>query len=398
MGASGGPKILDSSLVFGYDTGYPLVSSNTSTYKFNKGEPTENHIPNIGTSVANWSEYGWSGDFVTSSDFPNTFELTSTNGWHNATFDHGQSSGTVNISFDYKLKSRETSGIWGFILNGTHLGSYTSWLTSLNTTNNNLPSFEWQTLNTSYTAGSDTKLAIGLRGTDNGGLSDTLYIKNLQVEVNSHRTPFVNGTRSNTGAIIDLKRQINLNVSNISFDSNAQPTFDGTDDYLEVPSFFVPTGSRTVEVVVNIDTVDNGSNQKHIFANSDQPGNGTDDKGIAILYRNGHLRGYVWEWNGSTSPRLDKVFVTNAEANKYYHLVITHDDITAKFYCNGELITSGSCEGSRFPSNDTTIGRYGPGYSLGFNGDIPIVRVYSKVLSDEEIANNFRVIENRFGL
>jgi len=225
------------------------------------------------------------------------------------------------------------------------------------------------------------------------------YWRDYQVEQRDHPTPFIlGGTRSVSGSLIDLTRTFDLDLSNVSFDSNAQMTFDGTDDYLEVPSLFVPTGSRTVEVIVNIDTVDNGSGLKLIFNNSDQPGNGTDDKGIAILYRYGSFQGYIYEWNGSTSPRLAKTFVSNPETNKYYHLTITHDNTTAKFYCNGKLITSGSCIGSRQPSNDTTIGRYSPGYGVGFNGDIPLVRVYNKTLTSNELEQNYNALKSRFEL
>ena len=80
-----------------------------------------------------------------------------------------------------------------FVLNGTHLGTYTNWIGSLNGTN--LPSLtEWKTFSGTYSGNGDTKLAIGLRGSDSQGLTDTMYVKNLQVENKDHQTPFVNGT------------------------------------------------------------------------------------------------------------------------------------------------------------------------------------------------------------
>ena len=189
-----------------------------------------------------------------------------------------------------------------------------------------------------------------------------------------------------------------IKLTQVSYDSNAQMTFDGTNDYAELPSFFVPTGSRSVEVVAMVASASTDSAQKHIFANSDQPGNGSDDAGIAIIYRNGHFRGYIWNWDGANSPRTEKVFQTNVEQDKFYHLVLTHDDSEAKFYTNGVLVASGSCTGSRFPSNDTTIGRYSPGYSQGFNGDIPIVRVYDRCITSDEVAQNFNSIKERFDI
>ena len=40
-----GPNIVKDNLVFGYDTGYPVVSGISDTYRFNSGEPTENLFP-----------------------------------------------------------------------------------------------------------------------------------------------------------------------------------------------------------------------------------------------------------------------------------------------------------------------------------------------------------------
>ena len=43
MGTSAGPNISSDGLVFGYDTGYPIVDNDNSTI-FSKGEPTVNTL------------------------------------------------------------------------------------------------------------------------------------------------------------------------------------------------------------------------------------------------------------------------------------------------------------------------------------------------------------------
>ena len=153
-----GPKIITDGLVFGFDTGYPQVSSSVSSYKFNKGQPTTNLIPNIGTSVSGWAEYGWTGDFVISPTFENTFELTATNGWHNATYDTGiTSGGTIHVGFEFKLKEHNSNSHYMFVLNGTHLGSYETSLGGDTTT------FEWQRYDGEFTANTNSsKVLIGL--------------------------------------------------------------------------------------------------------------------------------------------------------------------------------------------------------------------------------------------
>ena len=47
-----------------------------------------------------------------------------------------------------------------------------------------------------------------------------------QIELKSHETPFVDGTRSATGALIDMTKNNIADVSNMSYDSNAKMYFD----------------------------------------------------------------------------------------------------------------------------------------------------------------------------
>jgi hypothetical protein len=66
---------------------------------------------------------------------------------------------------------------------------------------------------------------------DSGG-AVTLY--NPQVEYKSYVTPFVGGTRSSTQGLIPLVGTSAIDLTNVSFDSNGQITFDGTNDYISV--------------------------------------------------------------------------------------------------------------------------------------------------------------------
>jgi hypothetical protein len=239
MATSYSPKIITDGLVFMYDT---------DDGKSYKGEPTTNLITNSGTSNTGWVGHGWTGSQAISNDYSNTYEFTATNGWHNRTFDTGVTSGgTIYVTFQYKLKQQQTTQNQLFVLNGTSLGSYTNWLGS------GSMSFEWQTFSGSFTANANSsKIAIGPRGQDSSGLTDIVYIRNLQVEQKPHATPFVNGTRSATQGLLDRTSTSTINISNASFDSNAQMTFDGTDDYLAVPhdssqSF---TGDFSIEAVI----------------------------------------------------------------------------------------------------------------------------------------------------
>ena len=385
MGFSHSPKIATDGLVFYYDTG--------NVFRSYKGEPTTNLIPNIGTSTANWTEHGWSGDFVTSSDYPNTFELTATNGWHNATYDFGVSSGgTIYVRFEYKLKSHETNQYNMFVLNGTNLGSYTSYIGT------GTQSFEWQTFEGSFTANADTKFAIGLRGQDSSGLTDVMYIRNLQVEQKSHPTPFVNGTRSVTGSLLDMTGNQTINVANSSFTSDALTAFDGSGDYFDLGSdqVFKTGGGWTIEHIVKYDSVAGGYN------NLTSPANfiGSDTNAYNSWYWS-VLSNKLALWN--KSPGVWKYGSTTLQANTWYHtaLVCSDDGTSYQMYLNG--VPEGG-DHTTYSWNPTYSGlriRYfGAGNSTlrYINGTLPITKIYNRALSASEIQQNYNALKGRFGL
>ena len=388
MATDGGPNIERDGLVFGMDTGYGVANNSTAT-RFYRGGPTENKIINVGVNTVGWSEHGWAGGFVVTPDHDNTFELTSTNGWHNATFNHGVSTGTINVSFEYKLKSKQTTGIWGFVLNGTHLGSYTNWIGSLNSTN--LPSLtEWKTFSGTYSGNGDTKLAIGLRGSDSQGLTDTMYVKNLQVENKDHQTPFVNGVRTSTQSLIDLTKSTNIDVSNVSFDSTGQPIYDGTDDYVNLGNtnvFSQFTTDFTISAYAK--RLNSGGAWGNLVG--DYYTNNIDGEwqlamsngGAFFFYRVG--TGYIFN------------ATANFGANLWHYVVVTRVGPTISLYVNGNLINTVSNSlifGSS--SGNVNVGIDGNNSSEPFTGEIAVVKIYNRGLSIQEVQQNYNTYKNRF--
>ena len=383
MGA--GPKIHTDNLLFGFDTGKTSVDDNSFNYSKYLGEPTVNHITNPGTSNTGWTGHGWTGGQVISTDYPNTYEFTATNGWHNRTFDTGVTSGgTVQVTFEYKLKQWQTTQTQIFVLNGTHLGSYTNYI------GNGAMSFEWQTFNGTFTANSDSKIAIGPRGSDSSGLTDIVYIRNLQVETKSHRTPFVDGSRTSTNSLIDLKGNTGIDVSNISFDTSGQPTFDGTDDYLQPFDLNLEAmEASTLEAIIYMDDLSGSHNSYSIFG------------GVATGNRHGYHEirnsGSGWKMTYWTSSNGWRYANTALSAGQYYHVVWVWKDLKCCWYVNGE-------DDGYY--NFTTFSPYSLGAkTIGYfpnerymDGHIPIARVYNKALTESEISSNYKAYKNRFNL
>jgi hypothetical protein len=94
--------------------------------------------------------------------------------------------------------------------------------------------------------------------------------------------------------------------------------------------------------------------------------------------------------------------LTSAYINtsSWYQVVGTYETGSRKLYINGELVNSDTQSGSiATNTNGTSIGVYG-GYngSRGYyyNGNIAIVRVYNRVLSLQEVSQNFISNRSRF--
>jgi len=220
-----------------------------------------------------------------------------------------------------------------------------------------------------------------------------------EVPSTAYKKPWVYVDGNRDGGLRSLVNNIELNLNTVSKGAVEEGfEFDGSDDYITIPNFKVPVGQRSIEIIVKTYATDNSSSQDHIFANSDQPGNGVDDAGISVLYRNNNFIGYVYGWANDLSPRTTVTFVTSPLADEYYHLVLTHDNITARAYVNGELVSLGSCIGSREPQNQTTLGSYSSGYSNRFQGKIPLVKVYNSVLTDQEVLDKFNAVKSQYNI
>jgi hypothetical protein len=111
-----------------------------------------------------------------------------------------------------------------------------------------------------------------------------------------------------------------------------------------------------------------------------------------------------WRQNFGTFNQLITTTTVLAGINtsSWFQVVGTFITGSRKLYVNGTLKNSDSQTGTIATNNGgMSIGVYG-GYagSRGYyyNGDIAIVRVYNKALSDSEVLTNYNSLKGRFGL
>jgi hypothetical protein len=199
----------------------------------------------------------------------------------------------------------------------------------------------------------------------------------------NHLVPFTGASRSATQSLLDFTGNSTINLSNVSFDSNAQMTFDGTDDILYTGLFAgrnPATDPFTVEAMVKSD-ITSGSRMW-----IDATNNGTNQRFYsALIDSTNQVMGIQESGWGDATPN----------DTNWHHQVIVMDGTTAKAYNNGELASQKSYTSYALPSGGLNIGGRA-GYR--WLGDITMFKIYNRALTASEIQSNFNTIKGRFNI
>ena len=193
----------------------------------------------------------------------------------------------------------------------------------------------------------------------------------------------VNTTRSNTQGLLDLTGNCSLDLSNVTFNTNGNITFDGTNDYINIPSSNVfDTQTVTVEVVVKpYATSQNGFWFEKGAVNTQ----------YSLFMEGGNI---VWRQAGNSQYTSTSTLTNNA----WNHVVGTFKSGERITYVNGTTRTS---DGLVYTLNTNQGNQFIGSYNAGgyyYNGEIAVVRVYNRVLPAGEILQNYNHYKTRFNL
>lgn len=370
-----GPKIVTDGLVFGYDTGYPVVSGNLGTYKLNRGEPTINLAPTSEEKTGN-NEY---------LPYCRIEEILDT---------YGIGSG-IQFYVSFEAKSPVPGTV--VMYTADSLNRKYSWLSK---------SFQITTEYKKYTLPigdvtifDNTKTANRLSFYGTYGTGRIVTVKNLQIERKTHPTPFTIKTRSVSGSLIDLTRTYDIDLSNVSFDSNAQMSFDGTDDYIELNQNLSDLvgnnpSAITFEFIAKADNLTNT-----IGISGDYTGPYGTGFGIKRSSTGNKLEFRVYATGGI--PRS----TTDIPLGKYFYGACIWDGTGSgehKIYFNGVLEKIDTSAGTTWNHGNGNL-RIGDIYdSMGsfgeWQGKIPIFKIYNRALTASEILQNYNALKSRFNL
>tara|TARA_R110001599_G_scaffold218402_3_gene416707 strand:+ start:1562 stop:2875 length:1314 start_codon:yes stop_codon:yes gene_type:complete len=436
MATAGGPKIVTDGLVFGYDTNYGVADNDTTT-RFYTGAPTINYIHGqnavaqdsytaySATSSGTWDAkhpnairaYNAQGGDITG--YVNTGVTDWTNTYHAVwELDPILKKPVVvmnDVSGQWKAKSYSTGiGSWtsqGKSHGDTYTISWLQWVDNLsknakaglytkNTSGGNgfhdgqansassynTETHTWQRVYQTYTTSSvrdlnNSQATVYMYGQYN--VRATVKIADVQFTWGSIPVPFSEVyERSSTASLIDLKETTDIDVSNVSFDSTGQPTFDGTDDIIDL------TLPQNFQDELTIETWYKGtdSSRNHLW-------NFTGSGNLNCNFNDGSYTLWLyWDGGGSNYLRFTTPQFCDSEI---HHIVFVHEGSTNKVYLDGVLLTNGVAGGTQ-TFNSKIGSTYDVGGSPYFQGDVYVNRVYDKALTASQVQQNYNAQKNRF--
>jgi len=389
------PKTSADGLVFNYDTG--------NTVRSYLGEPTTNTVGQL-NSFSALDLYTWASSGNTSTWSRDTTaplspvkgiplkEISSGTDSYSSTYNN-----TVNNISAASSGQTWTVSVYALAAAGTNIQV---WIFGANSSGNyielNVNAFTatgvWQRISVTmtFTNGSTAAVQARVATATNGGV---IWWDGLQMEQKTKATQFTTGTRSVTQGLKDLTGRSTIDLSNVSFDSNAQPTWDGTDDQIAVTGFTQPTDPNiySVEAVVKLYTHNPGTNIGSVIVNNYSSLYGW------IFYLKGPLSYLGIRHHDGASGGYDLVYGTGINLNQFYHIVATDDKTTVRLYLNGIQVASRASATALNYSGQPTIGQFGGNFAVT-NGEIPVVKIYNKTLTASEVQQNFNAVRGRYGI
>ena len=388
MGIHRGPNMEKGGLVFGYDTGHGVCDNHTSS-RFYQGKPTTNYLSDGTIPAYNVvKSAGWHGATPTftkgTSEFNTPIGTYNTSGtsymysYDEVLDDDLSTLSSQVVTFSIYLRRTDTLGTVGMRIYDNVSGYSTIYADVTG---------QFQRFSITKTLGANPTRIFVMIDNTNGGIID-FHSPMLE---KGEASPFVDGTRSSTESLIDLKRTTDIDLSSMSFDSTDQPTFDGTDDYLQPFDMNLEAmQNSTLEAIIYMNNLSGSDSSYSVFG------------GVATGNRHGYHEirnsGSGWKMTKWTSANGWRYSNTALSATTWYHVIWVWEGLKLTWYLNGEQ--DGTYTFSTFSPYShgiKNIGSFGSNQRL-MNGNIPVAKVYGRALTPDEIKQNFNTYKNRFNI
>jgi hypothetical protein len=389
MSAFGGPNIVEDGLVLSYD------GANIKSFR---GEPTVNiAAENLGFS--NMTQGGISYSFVGIEDGWRKYAITGTGNSNTYPYTFNIQLSTILVStrtsFSFKYKTNVESKYVSFgdprMVNIFYAVGRTT--TNIQENDYRIGKLE----NVSPESGTEIQsqpiyfLSRPIEGTVFNPSTDFLYFKDVQAERLPYATPFVNGTRGTTvatgGGLVDRSENGNhgqlINGVTFNGDNLGSLVFDGVDDYI-LTNLTNEYSSYTINFFCKWNS---SEGLQRIF--------GSTGLSTFTIRTSSNVN---FHYNDSSSTSVSLSSNVNVGINKWCCITVTVDSLNnnVKIYINGEFKNSNGI--LPIANLRTNIFLGGQNSSLLYPSQFGIVQIYNRVLTADEVLQNYNATKGRFGL
>ena len=370
-------------LVFAYDTG--------DTRNSYKGRPTTNYGP---ASFGSWGTENTAQRIATGNTYNGqpTYNCRTTLGASYQGIDTtisglrtaAGSSGTVTMSCMVRNNNSTSYPMYAYI--GHDFGS----------TRTIAANSDWQKVQWTVNQSNMNNDYVEFRPYTN---TDGVYLEMTMpmVEVNvTYASQFTTGTRSATQGLLDLTGNSTIDLTNVSFDSNAQITFDGTNDRI---SNFNHNISSIEDCTVSMWLKDSVSTVAH------RGPFWISDASSRMLFLDIRSDYNHFQINTETKANNRKASSNQSSLvnGQWHHVTVVRNGSSITGYIDGEAISLTQNDGYGgwgISTNDLSIGAFidnGSIYSY-WAGSIGRFEIYNRALTAAEVVNNYRLHKSRFNL
>ena len=224
--------------------------------------------------------------------------------------------------------------------------------------------------------------------------SGYMLYKNPQVTFTTYNPtsgiPFVDGTRSNAQAILEMTTGRTLTANNLVYAANNTYSFNGTNSSLDFSTtgFNMATGQTIIMVLKPTEADGNRRNPyNHAYG-----GFGT------ITHETGGDFNYFHGTNGGDGvPYQGTISSFTVAQNETAMITVSRGPSTVRWYKNGVFSNS---DPNLYPTavTSTSTAKIGSGYAGFFQGDIEFVAIYNRQLSDNEVNGIYNGLKTRFSI
>jgi hypothetical protein len=216
--------------------------------------------------------------------------------------------------------------------------------------------------------------------------SPSIVINGLSIFYDPANRRSYSGTGITTTNLFGIYNGNLINGVGYTSSNNGNFTFDGTNDYIEIPSLSI-NSSFSIDLFCNV------NNLSSTYVIVGKYGGGAYDFWLG-------LSGDRFKFSISMPNKIEPI-TSSISANTWYHVCAVYNatNITASIYLNG--ILSQTYNGSSIfqnPPGNYAIGAFGAAGGYYFPGYIARHKLYNRALSATEIKQNFNASRDRFGI